>query len=72
MKCPKCHLVNPDSQKYCGECGTSLTTVGDAQPKFTQTMETPVEELTRGILFAGRYEIIEELGRGGDGQGLPC
>jgi tetratricopeptide (TPR) repeat protein len=68
MECPKCHLDNPDSQKFCGECGTSLTAVGDAQPTFTQTMETPSEKLTRGLLFAGRYEIIEELGRGGMGR----
>ncbi len=68
MECPKCHLDNPDSQKFCGECGTSLTVVGDAQPTFTQTMETPAEKLTRGLLFAGRYEIIEELGRGGMGR----
>jgi len=32
------------------------------------TLETPAEGLTRGILFAGRYEIIEELGTGGMGS----
>jgi serine/threonine-protein kinase len=32
------------------------------------TLETPVEEITRGTMFAGRYEIIEELGRGGMGR----
>jgi len=31
-------------------------------------METPVEAFTRGSQFAQRYEIIEELGRGGMGQ----
>jgi hypothetical protein len=34
---------------------------------FKKTLETPVEKLTRGTLFAERYEIIEELGRGGMG-----
>ena len=29
--------------------------------------EIPTEELTRGTTFAGRYEIIEELGKGGMG-----
>ncbi|KPL05598.1 MAG: hypothetical protein AMJ73_00005, partial [candidate division Zixibacteria bacterium SM1_73] len=29
---------------------------------------TPKEELTRGTTIAGRYEIIEELGRGGMGN----
>ncbi len=34
----------------------------------TATLETPVYELKRGMKFAGRYEIIEELGRGGMGR----
>ncbi len=32
------------------------------------TIETPADELTRGTLFAGRYQIIEELGKGGMGK----
>ncbi|MBC8185446.1 zinc ribbon domain-containing protein [candidate division KSB1 bacterium] len=24
MKCPKCQTDNPDTQKFCGECGTKL------------------------------------------------
>jgi serine/threonine protein kinase/Flp pilus assembly protein TadD len=35
---------------------------------FTKTLETPVSGLTRGALFADRYEIIEELGSGGMGK----
>jgi serine/threonine-protein kinase len=31
-------------------------------------METQAEELTRGMVFAGRYEILEELGGGGMGS----
>jgi serine/threonine protein kinase/Tfp pilus assembly protein PilF len=34
----------------------------------TQTLEIPREELTTGSTFAGRYQIIEELGRGGMGR----
>jgi serine/threonine protein kinase/tetratricopeptide (TPR) repeat protein len=32
------------------------------------TIETTTDELTRGTVFAGRYEIIEELGAGGMGR----
>ena len=34
----------------------------------TKTLETPTEELTAGSTFAGRYQIIEELGKGGMGK----
>ena len=35
---------------------------------MTETLRTPVKELTRGALFARRFEIIEELGKGGMGR----
>ena len=68
MKCPKCHADNPDTQAFCGGCGTQLTPSEEAQPSFTKTLETPVEVLTTGSTFAERYQIIEELGRGGMGR----
>jgi len=68
MQCPKCRADNPDTQKFCGECATPLTAAEAAQPSFTKTLETPVKELTMGSTFAGRYQIIEELGKGGMGS----
>jgi serine/threonine protein kinase len=68
VKCPKCQTDNSESQKYCGECATPLPSSKDIQVSQTKTLETPVSELTRGTLFAGRYEIIEELGKGGMGK----
>lgn len=65
--CPKCKAENPDSQKYCGECATPLPAIQEAIP--TRTLETPPRErLTTGSTFAGRYRIIEELGKGGMGK----
>jgi serine/threonine protein kinase/tetratricopeptide (TPR) repeat protein len=65
VKCPKCQTDNPETQKFCGECGTQLPSLKDIE--VTETLETPMDELTRGTTFAGRYEIIEELGKGGMG-----
>jgi serine/threonine protein kinase/Tfp pilus assembly protein PilF len=68
MKCPKCDADNTDAARFCSNCATSLTGAEEAQPLPTQTIETPREELTTGSKFAGRYQIIEELGKGGMGK----
>jgi serine/threonine protein kinase len=66
-RCPKCKAENPDTQSFCGNCGTQLTPVKEI-PVPTQTLEVPKEELIRGTVFANRYDIIEELGTGGMGK----
>ena len=65
-KCPKCQFENPEDTLYCGKCATPLPSQKDIP--VTETLETPAEELTRGTTFASRYEIIEELGKGGMGK----
>ncbi len=65
-KCPKCQTSNPSDSKYCKECATPLPSPQDIE--VTETIETPKEELTTGSTFAGRYQIIEELGKGGMGR----
>jgi serine/threonine protein kinase/Tfp pilus assembly protein PilF len=66
ITCPKCGFDNPEDTIYCGKCATRL----DSTPQIsvTRTLETTADELTRGVVFAGRYEIIEELGTGGMGR----
>ena len=68
MKCPKCKSENTDTARFCSNCATPLTAADAAQPPVTKTIETPREELTTGSTFAGRYQIIEELGKGGMGK----
>ncbi len=68
MKCPKCQAENPESAKFCGECGTAFLPAKEPVSMATETLRTPVKELPRGTLFAGRFEVIEELGKGGMGK----
>jgi len=68
MKCPKCHFDNPDDTYYCGKCGTQILPSEEIPPSKTKTLQTPIRELTRGSTFAKRYEVIEELGKGGMGK----
>ena len=65
MKCPKCKAENPPESKFCSECAAPLPS---QKISVTETLEIPGEELIRGATLAGRYEVIEELGRGGMGR----
>jgi len=68
MKCPKCKSDNPDTKEFCGDCGAKLVPAKDIPASSTKSFETPRVELTTGSVFAGRYKIIEELGKGGMGK----
>jgi len=68
VKCPKCDFVNSADSKFCKECGTQLILPQSPPISKTLTLEIPAEGLSRGTLFAGRYEIIEEVGAGGMGS----
>jgi len=65
IKCLKCHFDNPDDTIYCGKCGTPLKSAKEIS--ITKTLITPTEKLQKGSTVAGRYQILEELGRGGMG-----
>lgn len=56
MRRPKCHLDNPETQKFCGDCGTLLPPSGGIRSGVTETNQTPVDELTTGSTLAGRVE----------------
>jgi serine/threonine protein kinase/tetratricopeptide (TPR) repeat protein len=66
VRCPECQHENPDDTLFCGKCGTQFPSPEEV--KVTETLEAPKEELTTGSTFADRYQIIEELGKGGMGR----
>jgi len=67
MKCPRCLHDNPEGTRFCGHCGREMSAEGTRGPSDTRTVEVPTRELTRGTVFARRFEIIEEIGKGGMG-----
>jgi predicted amidophosphoribosyltransferase len=67
VECPKCHAENRDDSKFCGNCAAPLSPLDAASISQTKTLEAPVQVLKPGTLIAGKYKIIEEIGRGGMG-----
>ena len=68
MRCPRCQYDNPSDTNYCAKCGLPLFRKDEPAFGPTLTLETPALSLERGGTFADRYEIIEEVGKGGMGR----
>jgi len=66
-KCPKCQFDNPEDTRFCGNCAAPLKPGKDIQVSPTKTLQTPIKEFSKGSTVASKYEVIEELGRGGMG-----
>jgi TolB-like protein/Tfp pilus assembly protein PilF/predicted Ser/Thr protein kinase len=67
INCPECQHENPEDTFFCGKCGTRFPSPGGVSFTHTKTLQTPASELLDGSLVAGRYQLIQELGRGGMG-----
>ena len=69
MKCPQCRSENPAPSLFCGRCGARLASAsGTAEsPSDTLPMGDSLRILKRGDLFANKYLIGGEIGRGGMG-----
>jgi serine/threonine protein kinase/tetratricopeptide (TPR) repeat protein len=68
LKCPHCTSDNPESAQFCAECGYRLQTNLEKEEPYTKTLVAPRDELTTGSTFAERFQIIEEIGKGGMGR----
>jgi len=68
ITCPKCQTENGPTSLFCSNCGTKLEAATEFSLFQTETLQTPLKELSTGSIFAGRYQIIEEIGKGGMGR----
>ena len=68
MKCSKCHFENPEDSHFCSKCGTQIHPSEKISSPHTKTYQAPIKELTIGSTFADRFQVIEELGKGGMGE----
>ncbi|MFC2165087.1 protein kinase [Acidobacteriota bacterium] len=68
MKCSKCQSENLPETNFCGKCGSPLIPLEQIQSMPTKTLMTSLRDLMIGSTFAGRYQVIEELGKGGMGK----
>lgn len=67
VKCPKCNAENPDTQSFCGDCGTNLGPLKEF-PEVTKTIKTLSSQLKPGDSLANRYKVTGALGKGGMGE----
>jgi serine/threonine-protein kinase len=65
MKCPKCKADISEDSHFCSKCGTPLKDSADLSVSQTKTIRKP--NVSSGKTIAGKYKIIEEIGRGGMG-----
>lgn len=68
MKCPKCYADNTSDSRFCKNCAAPLPFPEEISVSQTETLQASAQELAPGSTFAGRYQIVEELGKGGMGK----
>ncbi|MFC2167677.1 protein kinase [Acidobacteriota bacterium] len=68
LRCPSCQKDVSDSTNFCNFCGAVLVSAEKIWDEPTRTLQIPLQNLKRGEIFSGRYEIIENLGEGGMGR----
>ena len=69
MECPECRMHNPDDSRFCSGCGASLVDTPVTPPTATTQRITRASsvDFAPGEHFGSRYQIVEEIGRGGMG-----
>ena len=79
LSCPKCGIAVDDCSSFCAQCGSPLRLAAETLPSPVESREGAPETIQSGVpskravppvsgaLFAGKFRILELLGRGGMG-----
>ena len=67
VKCPKCQSDNTDSARFCSNCATPLASSQEMVISKTMTIHARPPQISKGDILAGKYRIIESIGKGGMG-----
>ena len=67
IKCPKCQFENPADTRFCGNCAVPLASAEEIAFSKTMTIQQPPKFISRGSTLAGKYRIVEPIGKGGMG-----
>lgn len=67
MKCPKCQSEISDDSRFCSHCGTPIHSGDKVFLSHTQTILRPIDEFVHGAELAGKYKVIDVVGKGGMG-----
>jgi len=67
IKCPECSADNTSDSQFCKKCAAPLPSQKQISISHTKTAKKPAKEPAKKSASIGRYQIIEELGRGGMG-----
>jgi len=68
IKGPNCDTENTPDSPFWRKWATPLPSSKDFSVSQIESLQTPIQKLTTGSTFAGRYQVIEELGKGGMGK----
>ncbi len=68
MKCPKCLFENPDNSHFCNNCGIPVPISTRLSSTQEETRTAPDQEFAVGNMLFKKYQVLEELGRGGMGR----
>jgi serine/threonine protein kinase/tetratricopeptide (TPR) repeat protein len=67
MKCPECNAENPTGSHFCSICGVKLGKPAESHSSETEAMRITKAGVETGEILAGKYRVLETLGRGGMG-----